>query len=126
VPEIELEAVCSARIESSNAFAAKFGFNKSLTLDEFIVNTNINTILILGPNHVHFEHLKLAIEMTSVKRIYLEKPVCSTLEEELEMAQMAVSSGKTNTGRVSVSANGLGQRSHGLLEYRYIGKSPSL
>jgi len=94
VPEIELEAVCSARIESSNAFAAKFGFNKSLTLDEFIVNTNINTILILGPNHVHFEHLKLAIEMTSVKRIYLEKPVCSTLEEELEMAQMAVSSGK--------------------------------
>lgn len=94
VPEIEFEAVCSARAESSGAFASKFGFSKSLTFDEFKNNTRINTVLILGPNKVHFEHLKLAMEMPSVKRIYLEKPVCSNLEEETEMAQIAASTGK--------------------------------
>lgn len=94
VPEIELEAVCSARKESSEAFAAKYGFKKSLTIDEFKANTNINTVLILGPNNIHFEHLKLAIEMPSVTRIYLEKPVCSNLEEEKEMAEISKESGK--------------------------------
>jgi predicted dehydrogenase len=94
VPEIELEAVCSARKESSEAFADKFGFNKSLTFDEFKANTTINTVLILGPNKVHFEHFKMALEMPSVKRIYLEKPICSNQEEEKEMAQLAANSGK--------------------------------
>lgn len=94
VPEIVLEAVCSARKESSDAFATKFGFKKSLSLEEFKCDSDINTVLILGPNKVHFEHLKLAMEMPSVTRIYLEKPVCSNLEEELEMTEIAAKSGK--------------------------------
>ncbi len=94
VPEIVFEAVCSARKESRDAFAEKFSFKKSLSFEEFTVNTDINTVLILGPNKVHFEHLKLALEMPSVKRIYLEKPVCSNLEEEQQMAKIAVESGK--------------------------------
>lgn len=89
VPEIELEAVCSAHKESRDAFAKKFGFRKSLSIDEFKVDTTINTILILGPNNVHFEHLKMALEMPSVRRIYLEKPVCSNQEEEAQMAKLA-------------------------------------
>lgn len=89
VPEIVFEAVCSARTESRDAFAAKFGFSKSLSLDEFKANPDINTVLILGPNMVHFEHFKIALEMPSVRRIYLEKPVCSSREEELEMAKLA-------------------------------------
>jgi len=94
VPEIEFEAVSSARKESSDAFAAKFGFKKSLSIEEFRNNPDINTVLIMGPNKVHFEHLKLALEMPSVTRIYLEKPVCSNQEEEQEMIQLAVNSGK--------------------------------
>ncbi len=88
VPEIVFEAVCSARKESRDAFATKFGFKKSLSIDEFKVDPNINTVLILGPNNVHFEHFKLALEMPSVKRIYLEKPVCSNEEEEQEMFKL--------------------------------------
>ena len=89
IPEIELEAVCSAHKESRDAFAAKFGFKKSLSIDEFKIDSTINTVLILGPNNVHFEHLKMALEMPSVKRIYLEKPVCSNQEEEAQMAKLA-------------------------------------
>ena len=89
VPEIEFEAVCSARKESRDAFTRKFGFKKSLSVDEFKVDPNINTVLILGPNKVHFEHLKIAIGMPSVRRIYLEKPVCSNQEEEAQIVKLA-------------------------------------
>ncbi len=88
VPEIVFYAVSSARKESSDAFAAKFGFKKSLPIEEFRTASNINTVLILGPNKVHFEHFKLALEMPSVKRIYLEKPVCSNEAEEEEMFRL--------------------------------------
>ena len=94
VPEVEFHAVCSARKESRDAFAAKFGFKKSLSPDEFKANTDINTVLILGPNKVHFNHLKLALEMPSVTRVYLEKPVCSNQEEELEIHKIVAESGK--------------------------------
>jgi predicted dehydrogenase len=91
VPEIQLEAVCSARKESSDSFASKFGFSRSITQAEFFSDPLINTVLILGPNHVHFGHFKKALEMSSVKRIYLEKPICSNQEEEIELARLAAS-----------------------------------
>ena len=94
VPGIEFEAVCSEREESRQSFAQKFGFRKSLSLEAFKNDSTINTVLILGPNQVHFEHLKLALEMPSVNRIYLEKPVCSNRQEEIEMWKMASVSGK--------------------------------
>jgi predicted dehydrogenase len=81
-PEIEMKAVCSASKESRNTFAGRFGFGKSCDLDEFVSDTDINTVFLLGPNKVHYEHLKAAIGMTGLKRIYLEKPVCSNHDEE--------------------------------------------
>lgn len=94
VPHIEFEAVCSARKESRDAFAEKYGFKKSLSMEAFKTDTDIDTVLILGPNNVHFEHFKMALEMPSVRRIYLEKPVCSNREEEALMALMAAQTDK--------------------------------
>ncbi|MBR9998890.1 MAG: Gfo/Idh/MocA family oxidoreductase [Cyclobacteriaceae bacterium] len=88
IPEISFEAVTSARKESRESFAKNFGFRHSPDMAEFIRQRNINTILILGPNEVHYEHLKLSLEMTGVKNIYLEKPVCSSRDEELRMADL--------------------------------------
>jgi predicted dehydrogenase len=85
-PEIELHAVCSATNESRTSFAKRFGFIKSYDLEEFIADNKINTVFILGPNKVHYEHLKAVIGMTALKRIYLEKPVCSNPEEEKAIA----------------------------------------
>ncbi len=82
IPEIELEAVCSARQDSMESFARRFGFGKACDLNGFLSDTKINTVYILGPNKVHYGHLKAALSMPSVERIYLEKPVCSSLEEE--------------------------------------------
>jgi predicted dehydrogenase len=81
-PDIELTSVCSATKASRDKFAGKFGFSKSDDINDFVRNEAIDSIFILGPNKVHFEHLEAAIKMPGVKRIYLEKPVCSNTEEE--------------------------------------------
>ena len=81
-PELEISAVCSATDESRVSFARQFGFTRSCDLKEFISDDKINTVFILGPNKVHFEHLKSALGMPCISRIYLEKPVCSNLDEE--------------------------------------------
>jgi len=86
VPEVQLEAVCSATKESRTSFANRFGFIKTYDLEEFVNDKKINTVFILGPNKVHCEHLNSVITMPSIKRIYLEKPVCSTPDEEKAIA----------------------------------------
>jgi predicted dehydrogenase len=87
-PEIELAAVTSATFESRSYFANRFGFSSAPDMDEFVADKNINTVFILGPNKVHYEHLKSSIEMASVKRIYLEKPVCSNIDEEQAIKEL--------------------------------------
>jgi predicted dehydrogenase len=84
-PEIELEAVCSATGTHRESFAGKYRFNRALPLDGFLNNKEIDTVFILGPNVVHYQHLKAVLNMPGVKRIYLEKPVCSTVEEEISI-----------------------------------------
>jgi len=88
-PEAELEAVCSATEKSRNSFASHYGFKKGVSIEEFASNDRIDSVYILGPNKVHFEHFKTAVSMPSVKRIYLEKPVCSTVEEEKEIVRIS-------------------------------------
>lgn len=88
IPELEFESVTSLRKESREQFAVKYGFRKAQDINEFSQNNEINTVLILGPNNVHSEHLKLALEMPEVKHIYLEKPVCASVDEEKAMLQM--------------------------------------
>lgn len=98
VPEIVLESVASARKESRDGFAAKFGFKTAQSVSEFAANPKIEAVFILGPNKVHFEHLVLGLEMPNVKYIYLEKPVCSSLDEEQEMKKLL----DENRGKVKI------------------------
>lgn len=87
-PEIVLESVCSATRSSRENFAFRYGFNKAQSPEEFFNNKNINTVFILGPNNAHFEHLNSVIEMPGVRKIYLEKPVCATADEEEMIADL--------------------------------------
>ena len=88
VPEIILESVASARKESREKFAEKYGFNLAQSVEGFANNEKINAVFILGPNKVHFDHFELALQMPNVKYIYLEKPVCSSFEEEEKMKEL--------------------------------------
>lgn len=87
-PAVETEAVCSASKESRLSFSKRFGFIKSPDIEEFISDKKINTVFILSPNKMHYEHLKAVIEMAALKRIYLEKPVCSNQDEEIAIREL--------------------------------------
>src|SRR5690554_5995490 len=80
VPELVFESVTSATPGSRENFAGRYGFLRSEGFDAFAKNKKIDTVFILGPNNVHYKHLQTAVEMPSVKNIYLEKPVCSTVQ----------------------------------------------
>lgn len=87
-PEIILADVHSARAESREAFARQYGFNRAVDFAAFSQNSAIDTVFILGPNHIHAAHLETTLSMPSVKRVYLEKPVCSNIQEEERMKQL--------------------------------------
>jgi len=87
-PVIEPALVCSATPESRGSFAKQYGFARSCDINDFFADKRINTVFILGPNKVHFKHLEASLKMSSVRRIYIEKPVCSNLDEEMEMKKM--------------------------------------
>lgn len=86
-PETRKEAVCSVSRESRDSFAKRYDFMHSVSTDDFFRNEMIDTVFILGPNKVHSEHLRKAAMMPSVKRIYIEKPLCTTLDEEIMIRQ---------------------------------------
>lgn len=88
-PLTELSAVTSLNPENRQRFASRFGFTESLDFVDFVSNRHIDTVFILGPNKVHASHLKAAAVMPSIKRIYIEKPICSTREEEDEIAELS-------------------------------------
>jgi predicted dehydrogenase len=88
-PDIVMEAVSSATKESRDLFASKYGFSMACGINEFLSDKKIDTVFILGPNKVHFEHFKAVTGMKSIKRIYLEKPVCSNSEEEKGLLQLS-------------------------------------
>lgn len=88
-PAIELTAVSSATEKSREAFASRFGFAKALPADDLFSDKEITAVYILGPNSVHYEHLSRAVKMESVSRVYIEKPLCSTINEEAGIEEIA-------------------------------------
>ena len=84
-PEVKFVSVTSASEISRTRFSQKYGFNKFQDLDEFFGSTEIDMVFILGPNNVHFEHFEKALQMANIQGIYIEKPVCSTIDEEKQM-----------------------------------------
>lgn len=93
--KVEFTSVTSSREISRSAFALKYGFSRSVDISSFAGSEDIDTVLILGPNKVHFEHLELAMKMPNVQHIYLEKPVCSSEEEERNMKSLIEHPGKS-------------------------------
>jgi predicted dehydrogenase len=88
LPGVNLDVVCSATEKSRSSFTAKYGFREPMSFDQLIEDKRLNTIYILGPNKFHASHLLKVAEMSGVKRIYVEKPICTTLEEENQLAQI--------------------------------------
>lgn len=90
-PAINQVAVTSASANSRAAFAEKYGFQFHLSPEELWERPDIDTIYILGPNTTHYAHLVKAFSMRSVRRIYIEKPLCVTEAEERAITELSAS-----------------------------------
>jgi len=88
VPDFTLHAVSSASRSSRENFAARYGFSVIYSPDDFFNDPLTDTVFILGPNSIHFENLRDALKMKNIKRIYLEKPVCASSDQEEEIREL--------------------------------------
>jgi predicted dehydrogenase len=94
---VRLVVVASSSPERRKAFAERFGFDEALDPEALWTRDDVNAVIIASPNHLHFVHLDQALRMNSIHRIYLEKPPCTTLMEEEQIARRVASGlvGKT-------------------------------
>ena len=107
VPKVNFASVSSQTEKSRDQFAADYGFDKAESPEEFFHNRDLDAVFILGPNKVHAEQLQRAFEMPNVSKIYLEKPVCSSLQEEQKLAKLVGSSKKVQIGFQLLQASAL-------------------
>jgi len=88
-PRVSLDLVCSGTEKSRRVFADRYGFREAAGFEEFVKNRSINTVYILGPNKVHADHLQQVLGMQNIRRIYIEKPICATIDEEQALSCIA-------------------------------------
>jgi predicted dehydrogenase len=85
VPAIEKIIVASPTTTSRERFARRFGFREACSPDEIWDRNDIDTLYILGPNHTHTSQLLTALEVPSIKRIYLEKPIGASKQDLIDL-----------------------------------------
>ncbi len=84
--------VVTRSLEKSQQICYDYKFDQPYeSEDALIADPNIDIIDICTPNALHFETLKKAIR--AGKAIYCEKPLCITVEEAKQIAQMAKETG---------------------------------
>jgi predicted dehydrogenase len=69
----------------AQAFAACHGFADAVEVEDVWLRDDVDTVFISTPNRQHFEQTRQALAMPSVRRVYVEKPLCVTPAEEAEM-----------------------------------------
>lgn len=85
----ELIAVCD--INKMQLEHAKEGYNTYLTADELLQETDIDTVIIAVPNHLHLEMVKKAA--AAGKDIICEKPAAMNAEEFAQMQEAVKEAG---------------------------------
>lgn len=87
-PRIVPVAISSASEQSRSQAAKRYGFAHAVTTDEIVSRDDLDSVYVFSPNALHTDHLKLALGMPGVERVYVEKPICVTKEEEDELSAL--------------------------------------
>jgi predicted dehydrogenase len=93
--ELEIVSAHSRSQEKRQAFTREFGIPAAPELAAMLADPAIAGVLLTVPNE---QHLPLAVEVAKAgKHVYTEKPIASTLEEGLAIAELEASCGVTVT-----------------------------
>jgi predicted dehydrogenase len=92
---LEIVAAYSRSQEKRDAFASEFGIAAVPDLAAMLADPAIEGVLLTVPNE---QHLPLAVEAAKAgKHVYTEKPIASTLEEGVAIAELEARYGVTVT-----------------------------
>jgi predicted dehydrogenase len=92
---LEIVAAYSRSQEKRDGFAREFGIPAVPDLAAMLADRSIEGVLLTVPNE---QHLPLAVEVAKAgKHVYTEKPIASTLEEGLAIAELEARYGVTVT-----------------------------
>jgi predicted dehydrogenase len=80
-PMIEKVVVASPTPESREAFASRFSFKDAIPPEKIWDRSDIDALYILGPNHTHTPQLLKAAQVPTIQRIYVEKPIGTSLQD---------------------------------------------
>ena len=56
------------------------------TPEELIANEKLDLLMIGSPNHMHLDHIRIGLE--AGLKVFSEKPIVTTVQESLELAQL--------------------------------------
>lgn len=91
IEDIELVHISGTKRSEDKIVKLKeeHGFKRySTCYNELLNDQEVDTIYVALPNHLHYEYTKLALEAN--KHVILEKPFTSTLEEAMELKEIAI------------------------------------
>ncbi|MBQ3528500.1 MAG: Gfo/Idh/MocA family oxidoreductase [Clostridia bacterium] len=90
--DAKILGVCCAHFENALKAKETYGFEKVYAdEDELIADPLIDIVDICTPNCFHYETLKKALN--AGKHVYCEKPLCTTADEAVEIAELAKEKG---------------------------------
>src|SRR5689334_3382091 len=93
--KLKIVAAYSRSEEKRRAFTQEFGIPCVPDLETMLANREIAGVILTVPNE---QHLPLAASVAKAdKHVYTEKPIASTLEEGLQMAELQRQHGITIT-----------------------------
>ncbi|MBO0452265.1 Gfo/Idh/MocA family protein [Candidatus Enterococcus murrayae] len=90
IKELEIAAICATPAESARieTLAQEHGIKEQYTdYDEMLKNTEIDTIYVGVPNHLHYMFTKKAL--LADKHVICEKPFTANYQEAVELAELA-------------------------------------
>ena len=80
-PTIEKVVAASPTPQSREGFAETYGFSEAIPPEQIWDRDDFDTLFIVGANHTHAPQLINAAAMPTLKRIYVEKPVGTKLQD---------------------------------------------
>lgn len=87
VEGVNIEAVCSRRLDTAQAFALKHHIPQQFDNFETMLQSSINAVYIASPTNLHVHYAKLALQ--AGKHVLCEKPVTSNVRELKELIALA-------------------------------------
>ena len=87
VPDAYLAAVSSRSYDKAKSFADKYGAKVYATVEEMILDENVDIVYVGTPHTIHRENTLLALNLG--KPVLCEKPMAPNAELALEMVKTA-------------------------------------